>query len=1148
MKKFLTLLVTLAFFCLSMNSANAQVYFAGGNGSAEHPYEIADAMQLAKLAELVNAGNTDYNDKNYILINNMSLSYYKPDYGWTPIGINQSNSFKGNFNGNNKIIFDMKIFQDFEYTGLFGYVHNGTITNLGIEDAVLTNKATKAGCVAGYVEKGIYSATIPVTNCYSTGTIFGYPFDNLFMGGGIVGEIVVLVNNEVVPAISNCYSEVNINCSNEINDNYFRIGGIAGVITGKSIISSCYSTGELACYCFSNSYSMVGGLVGAISSVSSEISNCAALNPSINVGGLVYYGRVFGHKFNNCKLENNIAFSEMLWNNESFEWEHVGLDSIDGGDYSRQDINNDGKLGGRFTSPVWTTENRYLPGLFGNKVKMPPHLQTGDGTQNNPYLIYTAKELKEFADFVNIQNGNTTGKFYKLMNNIDLKDYQAGEGWIPIGDNNNDFQGTFDGNGKIITGLIINNTKYKNAGLFGYLLSATIKNLGIKDASIVNRYSGDSNYTGIVAGASFSCNIYNCYVSGGVNATNANPYKAYLGGISGICGHTALDSGIISNCYSSAWVLALSDVSYTGGVVGFLGIKGEVSNCYSTGNVITKEVGSTNTALGGIVGYGDAGSIKNCAALNYGVAGEQNNFGRIVGYKNSAVSLTNNIAYNLMKNPNNGTNWSNVGYDKKDGADITKQQIHANTILSNMFKSSNGWTTEKGLLPGLFGKPAPMPWYLMLGEGESAEDPILIYKKEHLYILIDIFNRPLPPMPDPNPDLIPKYFKLTDNIDLKEYTNWEPIGISEDLPFTGNFDGGDKKITGLTINSDAYQYAGLFGSVQGGTITNVGLVDVKVFSGFSSMFKADKEVYAGGLAADVRGDSRISNCSVTGSVRTATENRTAYTGGVVGATAERSTVTDCCTRAEVKCYAEEVAVAGSITGYLSESTLANCFSIAEVSTLSEGTAIAGGLVGTTGDRGTKISNCAALNERITCDASVRYFGRVIGRRTTTPRDTLINNIGFEQMINPMDEKRWDNVGLTDIDGASISAQAINADGTLGNRFRSPVWTTQDRYLPGLFGELTEMPIYLKPLGVETITNDGITVYPNPTTGQLRITNYELRIDNVEIYDVMGKKISSHHLITTSSNHLIDISHFTSGIYLLKITTETGAVTKKIIKQ
>jgi len=87
-------------------------------------------------------------------------------------------------------------------------------------------------------------------------------------------------------------------------------------------------------------------------------------------------------------------------------------------------------------------------------------------------------------------------------------------------------------------------------------------------------------------------------------------------------------------------------------------------------------------------------------------------------------------------------------------------------------------------------------------------------------------------------------------------------------------------------------------------------------------------------------------------------------------------------------------------------------------------------------------------------------------------------------------------------------------------------------------------------GIKPITNDEsqITVYPNPTNGELRIENGELRINNVEVYDIMGKKLSSHPLIITSSNHLIDISNLSAGVYFLKITTEKGIVTKKIIKQ
>jgi len=74
----------------------------------------------------------------------------------------------------------------------------------------------------------------------------------------------------------------------------------------------------------------------------------------------------------------------------------------------------------------------------------------------------------------------------------------------------------------------------------------------------------------------------------------------------------------------------------------------------------------------------------------------------------------------------------------------------------------------------------------------------------------------------------------------------------------------------------------------------------------------------------------------------------------------------------------------------------------------------------------------------------------------------------------------------------------------------------------------------------------IKVYPNPTTGELRIANYELRVNNIEIFDVYGRKILSHTSLLSSAA-TINISHFPTGIYFVKIYTEQGVITKKVIK-
>jgi len=76
----------------------------------------------------------------------------------------------------------------------------------------------------------------------------------------------------------------------------------------------------------------------------------------------------------------------------------------------------------------------------------------------------------------------------------------------------------------------------------------------------------------------------------------------------------------------------------------------------------------------------------------------------------------------------------------------------------------------------------------------------------------------------------------------------------------------------------------------------------------------------------------------------------------------------------------------------------------------------------------------------------------------------------------------------------------------------------------------------------------ITLYPNPTTGELRIENGELRIDNVDMFDVYGRKLylSTRPLVHSSTVN-IDISHLQNGVYFVKIYTEAGVVTKKVIK-
>ncbi len=89
-----------------------------------------------------------------------------------------------------------------------------------------------------------------------------------------------------------------------------------------------------------------------------------------------------------------------------------------------------------------------------------------------------------------------------------------------------------------------------------------------------------------------------------------------------------------------------------------------------------------------------------------------------------------------------------------------------------------------------------------------------------------------------------------------------------------------------------------------------------------------------------------------------------------------------------------------------------------------------------------------------------------------------------------------------------------------------------------------------PVGISEKDEKAITVtlYPNPTTGMLNIKNGTVSIKGVKIFDLFGRNV--HHSIgkPVNSSTNIDISHLSAGIYIVKIATEKGEITRKIVKQ
>ena len=75
----------------------------------------------------------------------------------------------------------------------------------------------------------------------------------------------------------------------------------------------------------------------------------------------------------------------------------------------------------------------------------------------------------------------------------------------------------------------------------------------------------------------------------------------------------------------------------------------------------------------------------------------------------------------------------------------------------------------------------------------------------------------------------------------------------------------------------------------------------------------------------------------------------------------------------------------------------------------------------------------------------------------------------------------------------------------------------------------------------------ITLIPNPTNGELKIENNKgINPLVIEVFDVYGRNLTPHtaNLLPHTS---LDITDLASGVYFVKITTDKGIVTKKVVK-
>lgn len=667
--------------------------------------------------------------------------------------------------------------------------------------------------------------------------------------GGISG------NNEGV--IENTYNTGNIIATNGY------VGGIVGKNTYK--LSNSYSTGNITS---ENSTAYIGGVIGYKEDTTSNIAKCYYLENTANtaIGGI-----------SDSDLKNQVEVRSGDFMKTKYCVQDLGIEN-------------------------WKTVSGYYPFLYW---------QPGDDSTGEFCEITTAQGLKDMEYIVNDLGENFEGKTVRLLNNINLDTIcsESLGSWEPIGNNEigRYFSGTFDGLGSTINNLYINNNESEKEyqALFGVVKGGTIQNVTVSNASI----NSNSNYTSAVVGS-----IENIIIKGDIKKGIVKKCQVLGGSISG----AEYVGGIVADVKNSSLVDQCKNTSLISGTTRVGGIVANVQDNNSIIQNSCNEGGINGTAdyIGGIVSD-NFGKVYNC--YNTAIITGSNKVGGIVGCENSAAIIQG--SYNVGKI--NGTSYygSISGAQSQDSSCLNNYYLentstcaytNAEDEVQNKYLGghveirSDEFMKSKYFIRDLQGEDTII-WNfveeknngyptLIWQEGEEIEPEFITVStpqalKDMAYIVDELGET-----------FTGKIVTLQNNINLssicsEELGNWDPIG-NETTKFSGTFDGNNKRIEGLYINT-FNNNQGLFGvntgdiknlSISGNVTTsgnNFGNIVGKLDGGNISNCRNYcimnyNGTYNGGIVGYASFSSLIQNCINYGEIDISESGTSNYIGGILG--------------------------------------------------------------------------------------------------------------------------------------------------------------------------------------------------------------------------------------------------------------------------
>ena len=305
---------------------------ANGDGTAEKPYEITTAAELAWFRDWVNTcevgdSHRDACAKLMADIDMSSLCHPADDskgvaeLSWSPISDVAKNNqapifmWRGQFDGNGKTISNLYINATSDYQGLFGKGYSGdenikgVIKNLTLANVNVKNTAGCTGALIGGADNFEITQVV-----ISSGTVEG----EISVVGGICGQadteskFLSCENRAQIKSQTDNTNNIggicgNVNsshiekCANygNINSQGVNVGGICGSSIGSSSITTSANYGDIV------GKNSVGGIIGYASNASISNSLTTGDVKSITVAA----GFVIGCCYNAITLSNTVAYN-----------------------------------------------------------------------------------------------------------------------------------------------------------------------------------------------------------------------------------------------------------------------------------------------------------------------------------------------------------------------------------------------------------------------------------------------------------------------------------------------------------------------------------------------------------------------------------------------------------------------------------------------------------------------------------------------------------------------------------------------------------------------------------------------------------------------------------------------------------------------